>query len=204
MVSTTEDSSGTDVAESSEVDNSEIDQSDSHLESLPRNRNRLYIWLGAGGFLVMAMFWAVLYLWPNSVIGKNPDTLADTTWVSQSSKICAPAAHTIKFLPNASSAKSAAERATLVDRGTATLEPMVAKLDLLDPPASENDLKIVTGWLADWKVYLQDRRNFAAALRVNPKAEPLFTQIHGGWSSDAIDAMASANNVPDCATPGDM
>lgn len=204
MTSTTGESSGIEVAKSPDTDGSEIDQSDSSLESSPPNRNRLYIWLGAGGFLVMVVFWAVLYLWPNSVIGKNPDTLTDKAWVASSSAICTPVARTIKYLPNATSTKTAAERATLLDRGTVVLEPMVAKLNALDLPSNVNDRKIVTGWLADWKVYLQDRRNFAVALRKNPKAQPLFTEVHGGWSSDAIDAMANANNAPDCATPGDM
>ena len=55
-----------------------------------------------------------------------------------------------------------------------------------------------------WLMVHQDRRNFSEALRKDPKAQPLLTETHGGWDTDAIDAMANANDIPDCATPRDM
>ena len=81
---------------------------------------------------------------------------------------------------------------------------MVKQLEALPAPERASDRTVVSGYLEDWNIYLQDRRNFSEALRKDPKAQPLLTETHGGWDTDAIDAMANANDIPDCATPRDM
>jgi hypothetical protein len=60
-------------------------------------------------------------------------------------------------------------------------------------------------WLADWRTYLGDRRDYAAALRTNPGARLLVSEKPGegrqitGW----IDEFAKANRMPSCVTPTD-
>lgn len=150
----------------------------------------------------MALFWAAIYA--GVFNHRNPDKLYDEAWVAKAAKICAPAAQTIKNLPNATTAKTPADRSELLDRGTAALETMLGQLDTLPEPSRASDRTIVNGFLADWRTYVGDRKAFSKALLTDPKAKPLMTEVHGGWDSDAIDAMASANNIPDCATPDDM
>ena len=168
----------------------------------PGSINRIAVGAGIAAFLLIAMFWAAIF---GGVFTRpNPDQLADASWATKAAAICKPAAAAIADLPNATTASSASARADLLDRGTEVLVPMVEQLDALPLPTSTDDQTIVKGWRADWKVYLQDRRNFATALRHDPKAKPLLTETHGGWDTDAIDTMARANDIASCATPGDM
>ncbi len=168
----------------------------------PGSINRVAVGAGIAAFLLIAMFWAAIF--GGYFTRANPDQLNDASWATKAGGICKPAAAAIADLPNATTASSASARADLLDRGTEVLAPMVDRLDALPLPTAADDQTIVEGWLADWKVYLQDRRNFAVALRDDPKAKPLLTETHGGWDTDAIDTMANANDILDCATPGDM
>ena len=168
----------------------------------PHKTNQIALGAGIAVFLGMALFWAAIF--SGAFTTRNPDKLHDATWAPAAERICKPAATRIKDLPNASTSKSADERADLIDMGTAALEPMVAQLDAIQAPGRASDRTVVDGYLKDWNIYLQDRRNFSEALRKDPKAQPLLTETHGGWDTDAIDAMARANDIPDCATPGDM
>lgn len=167
-----------------------------------RHPNKWALGAGIGFFVLMALFWVAIF--SGAFTHRNPDKLYDQAWVAKAEKICAPAARTIKNLPNASTSETPADRSKLLDRGTAALEPMVAGLEALPAPERKSDRTVVNGYLADWKIYLQDRRNFAEALLSDPMAEPLMTEVHGGWVSDAIDTMAKANDIIVCATPGDM
>lgn len=164
--------------------------------------NKWALRAGIGFFILMALFWAAIF--SGFFTHRNPDKLYDEAWVAQAAKICAPGAQAIKNLPNASTAKSPADRSNLLDRGTAALEPMVDRLESLPLPKRASDQTVVKGFLEDWRIYLEDRNRFAKALLSDPKAQPLMSEVHGGWVSDAIDAMASANDIMDCATPDDM
>ena len=165
-----------------------------------RGRN-VVLGLGIAGFMLMALFWIAIFT--GKFNGTNPDTVHDAVWVTHAGAICQPAANLINDLPRAQTAKSAAQRADTLDQGTAALTTMVSRLEAL-PSADAADEKMVTEWLADWRVYLGDRRSYAQNLRRNPDAKPLVSEVHGGWVTDAVDTLANANNLADCATPGDM
>ena len=163
--------------------------------------HRLWLVLGAGAFIAMALFWAAIFTGRFS--WSNPDTVHDATWVHEAGAACAPAVAAINALPPAQSARTSTARADTLDAGTDSLDKMVARLDQLHPTGASNQ-KMVSEWLADWHVYLGDRRAYAANLRVNKDAKPLVSERHGGWVTDAIDALANGNAIPNCATPGDM
>lgn len=168
----------------------------------PHRPNQWALRAGIGLFILMALFWVAVF--SGVFTHRNPDKLYDTAWVAAAEKVCAPAAHTIKNLPNASTAKTPADRTDLLNRGTAALVPMVAELRALPAPERASDRTILKGFLDDWDIYIGDRRRFAKALLTNPRAEPLISEVHKGWVTDAIDTMANINNIPDCATPQDM
>lgn len=172
------------------------DDAEAHLP------NKWALGAGIGFFVLMAMFWIAIF--SGAFTHRNPDKLYDETWVASAGRICAPAAQTIKNLPNASTAETPADRSDLLNEGTAALEEMLTGLEALPTPERESDRTVVDGFLADWKIYLQDRRDYADALLTDPRAQPLMSEVHGGWVSDAIDTMAKANDIIDCATPGDM
>ena len=167
----------------------------------PRPTKSWALGLGIAAFLLVGLFWAAVFTGKFNT--PNPDKLQDAAWVAAAETTCKPAATAIAALPNASSVDTAAQRADLLDQGTDLLDPMVAELGST-VPTYDKDREVVTGWLKDWKIYLQDRRTFATALRKDSMAKPLLTETHGGWNTEAIDAMANANNIPSCKVPGDM
>lgn len=168
----------------------------------PHRTNRIAIGAGIAGFLIMGLFWAAIFA--GKFNSRNPDLLRDQTWATNAEQICKPAATAINKLPNATTTKSAAQRAELLDEGTTMLTPMVSRLRQLERPTHVLDQKIVDGWLQDWEIYLGDRKAYAQELRKDPAAKPLLTKTHGGWDTDAIDAMARANNLDSCVSPPDM
>jgi hypothetical protein len=157
--------------------------------------------LGIGGFLLMGIFWALIY--SGAFNWRNPDKLHDEAWVGTARRICTPTAALINDLPRAQTAKSPEERALTVDKGSDALDQMVARLGAQQPD-NESDREVVAAWLSDWHVYLGDRRDFTKRLRADPSAKPLFTEVHGGWSTNAIDAFATANDLTACASPADL
>jgi hypothetical protein len=60
-------------------------------------------------------------------------------------------------------------------------------------------------WLADWRVYLGDRQDYAEAVRTDGNAALLVSEKEGtgrqitGW----IDEFALSNKMDDCVTPTD-
>lgn len=166
-----------------------------------RRRHNIAMGLGIAGFLLMAIFWALIYT--GSFNWRNPDKLHDEAWVSNARAICTPTAKFINDLPRAQTAKSPEERAGAVDQGSDALDKMVARLEA-QRPDNDSDRAVVDAWIADWRVYVGDRRDFTKRLRADPSAKPLFTEVHGGWSSNSIDAFANANNLVACASPADL
>jgi hypothetical protein len=77
-------------------------------------------------------------------------------------------------------------------------------LAALAPAGDPRDL--VQEWLADWRTLLQDRVDYAVALRADPNARLLVSEKGDtgrhitGW----IDEFALANRMESCATPTDV
>ena len=109
----------------------------------------------------------------------------------------------IHELPNANTAKSAAERADVIDRANAELRDMLATISLL-PTGDVHDTNLITLWLTDWRQYVVDRDDFSHALRSNPGATFGVTARDGQQITRAMDAFAGRNRMPSCATPDDV
>lgn len=162
---------------------------------------RIGLLLGIGGFAAMAVFWTLIFT--GFFSWRNPDQLHDEAWVEAARATCKPTADLIDALPRAQTAESPAERAAAVEKGTVAIESMVDDL-AANPPDNESDREVVSGWLKDWRIYIGDRKDFTKRLRADPTAKPLFTEVHGGWSTDAINAFADANKLEECSAPGDL
>ena len=106
-------------------------------EQGPHKTNQVALGAGIAVFLGMALFWAAIF--SGAFTTRNPDKLHDATWAPAAERVCRPAATTINNLPNASTTKSADERADLIDLGTAALEPMVARLGAIPTPERASD-----------------------------------------------------------------
>ncbi|MDZ7674242.1 MAG: hypothetical protein U5K30_04125 [Acidimicrobiales bacterium] len=136
------------------------------------------------------------------------DRLEDTEWAETADVACARSTPEFESIPLAIEADTPAERAELLDTGTDELEEMVGRLDDLAPPDTAEEAAAVDRWLADYRTYLVDRREYAAAQRDpdDPRYdEPFSVTDRGGNQIDVlIDDFAHVNRMENCETPGDV
>ena len=132
----------------------------------------------------------------------------DDQWRAQSEEICRVAEHERELLIDLrlvgeSGPNALAERADLVDLATDTLENAVNSIAKL-PVADAKGAAIVPLWLADYRIYIADRRSYTALLRngVNePFAESPVDQIP---LSEKLSTFASENQLTSCKPPIDL
>ena len=125
----------------------------------------------------------------------------------------------IAELPTARQAASRAERADQVDRGTDEVESLVdalrlrAEASLSDSTDSDGppDAELVGAWLADWDVYVSDRRSHSDRLRTAGEDTPdrdlrflLVDMTEGSTYTERMDGFSRLNNMDNCQVPGDV
>jgi hypothetical protein len=160
--------------------------------------------------LATVAFWAWIFAGGPKKL--NADHLHDAALVRRTEQRCLDLGTTLAELPNAKDAKTASQRADTLERATDEVQAMVDAI-AADAPKTGPDAKPMAGWLADWKVYIGDRRAYARALRTHPKAPFTLSRstiaVSGGAQpppvDEAIQVFASeANDMPACKTPGDV
>jgi hypothetical protein len=160
-----------------------------------RGRIAIAAWLA----LVVGFWFYALVLAPQG----SPDILDDAAFATASETRCAQARTVIDALPKANTAKSATERADVIDRANQELRDILASISLL-PTGTVHDTDLIGLWLTDWRQYVVDRDEFANQLRVNPSAEFLVSARDGSHITKAIDAFAGRNKLPSCEAPTDV
>ena len=136
------------------------------------------------------------------------DRLDDTAWTAAAEATCARSTAVFDALPFASELASPAERADVLDDATDELDEMVQRLDGLAPPTFDDEAAAVDGWLDDYRTYLVDRREYAAAQRdpANARFDQAFSVTdREGYQIDVlIDDFARVNFMESCETPDDV
>lgn len=152
--------------------------------------------------VAIAVFWAAVFAGlPKRA---NPDRLDDRAFVTRTEARCVTLLADLADLPNGSFVQDPVERARVLDEATDRVEAMVDAIDA-DAPTTGDDARSVEGWIADWRTYVANRRDYADRLRVDPEARLLLDQSLGGDSVDKpIEIFADVNDMPSCATPGDV
>ena len=178
---------------------------------------RLGRWLGglfvAGSFV----FWAWAFSpWART---ENPARLDDREFAQWADQRCAEAQTAIAALPTARQAGSREERADQVDRGTDAVEALVSDLrlqaetSLLGSTEGDGppDASLVSDWLADWDVYITDRRSHSTRLRTAGEDTPdrelrflLVDMTEGSTYTERMDGFSRLNNMDACQVPGDV
>jgi len=129
--------------------------------------------------------------------------LEDRTFPEAAERACKPFADELAALPPASSVSTAAERADLVDEGSAILRRMQAALEPLVPGGTDG--RHIGEWVSDWSTHIEDRDRYAARLRRDPGAEFLeSTKGESSQLSSALDQFADTNRMPSCVTAEDV
>jgi len=136
------------------------------------------------------------------------DRLDDTGWTAAAEQTCADVRSRLDRLPYASEVRSPQERAELLDAATDELDGMVARLAELAPPREVDEARAVSRWLDDYRAYLVDRREYAAAQRDpdHPRYDrPFSVTDRGGYQIDVLlDDFARVNYMESCEAPDDV
>jgi hypothetical protein len=94
-------------------------------------------------------------------------------------------------------------RADLVDRATDSLEQML-KDNEADPPSTEKGLALVPKWIADYRIYIEDRRDYANELRTGQLTTFSETLVEDVPVSERIGKFARENEMRACQAPFDL
>ncbi len=153
--------------------------------------------------VAMAAMWIyVVYLALGPGRQPPPDRLQDTSFAVAAQQRCVAAHVIVDQLPTANQSTNARDQATVVDQANAEFTSMLADLDDLVPPTGEG--RLADAWIADWRVYLDDRERYADALRSDPDARLLVSPKDRQQITEFIDAFAGDNRMIACATPLDV
>lgn len=153
---------------------------------------------------VNVVFWAAILGWTwTADPGDPPSYLDDTEFPADAERICAGARESVAALGNPAFVDSIEARADLVDREDAVLVGMVDELRALPAPVGEQG-GWVAAWLDDWDTHIADRQRWADVLHGGEDPPFVETARGGEQVSRAIDYFAEVNEMPSCATPGDV
>lgn len=164
-----------------------------------RRRGRVLAWITV---VLLATMWGyVLYLAIGPGRQPPPDRLADPTFAAQAQAICVAAHDDVSRLPVAIQAEDSGERARIVASANDRFATMVDDLAAIAPAGEDGDIVLL--WIADWRTYLGDRREYVDALANDPAAQLLVTAKDRQQITEFIDAFAADNRMTACATPID-
>lgn len=153
--------------------------------------------------LLVIAFWA--WIFTGGPRRENPDRLADRAWVESAIDRCDQMLDELDEIPNAASATSGAERAQQVRAANTAISAMVDDLER-SAPTDQHDRDVLDPWFADWRVLLQDRAAYAAAVVEHPGARFQVTENEemGRGVDDTIRTFADVNDMPECRPPDDV
>ena len=152
--------------------------------------------------IVAFWIWAFSPLAPN----RHPDELDDPAFANAAGPLCAVAVAELDTVTPAFQAETMADRAGHIDAGTQIYRLLLDRLAAVAPndTGAGSDGDVVRRWLADYRVYLDDRDRHAAKLR-DGIDEPFTTSIKARRQITLpIDEFAKGNRIADCVTPLDL
>lgn len=163
----------------------------------------------ASRILVVTIILGIIVMWIY-VLTARPDVpghIEDPAFAPAAESLCAAARTRIDALPKAQETPDPAQRAAVVDQGTDILEDLVGQLEGLVPSADPDHTQ-ASRWIADWRVYLQNRRDYADRLPQDPDLRFYVTQRpeDGVQITAAMDRFAQppVNAMASCTTPDDV
>ena len=63
---------------------------------------------------------------------------------------------------------------------------------------------MLTEWLGDWQIYLDNRQDYVDRLREDGDARIFVAEKDGRQITVAVDRFAEINDMPSCRTPKDV
>lgn len=96
-----------------------------------------------------------------------------------------------------------AGRAALVDRATDLVTRMLDEVVAV-APADAKGRDLIPMWEAEYRIYLNDRREYADMLRAGVNRPFAETRSEGLPISERLETFAGDNEMPACAPPRDL
>jgi hypothetical protein len=184
-----------------------------HPDCLPAARARNVEGMGSRGIVLkrLAVGLAVLALvsfWTYALFFASKEAINridDRAWAARAETICEDADVRREALADSrrvdpDDVAMLRERADIVDAATDIIEQMVDDVVAVEP-TDEKGLAIVPDWEADYRTYLQNRREFADDLRGGKNVPFREAEIEGIPISERIEAFAGDNDMGSCAPP---
>lgn len=154
---------------------------------------------------VFAAFWT----WALFFASKEPiNRFDDRQWAARAEAICVEAAERRGDLADyrrldGSDPAMLAERATLVDTATDTIEDALDRLTATMPTDAKG-AELVPQWEADYRVYIANRRDYADELRDGLDQPFREARSENIPISERLEVFAADNSMPTCAPPRDL
>jgi hypothetical protein len=155
--------------------------------------------VGFAGFWLWALFFASK---------EAVNRIGDRAWAERAEAICTRANVEREGLADfrvvdESNPAMLVERGDLIDRVTDIIERMLDDVVAVEP-SDEKGQAIVPLWEADYRTYLDNRRDFADELRAGHNDAFRETAVDGIPISDKLEVFAGDNEMPSCAPPHDL
>jgi hypothetical protein len=153
----------------------------------------------------LAVFWVwALFFASKEAVNK----IDDRDWAARAQRICEDANEEREDLADfrrvdEDDPEMLRERAALVDRATDIVERMLDEVVAVQP-TDEKGIAIVPQWEADFRQYIQNRRDFAGELRAGQNVPFRETELEGLPISERLATFAADNEMSACAPPSDI
>jgi Zn-dependent oligopeptidase len=105
---------------------------------------------------------------------------------------------------NANDTAALKQKADIVDKATDSLERAINEI-AQDRPTDAKGQELVPQWISDYRIYIQNRRQFSDKLR-SASTRPYFseTEVEGVPISERIGKFARENDMRTCQPPLDL
>ncbi len=148
------------------------------------------------GAVLFVGFWAwALFFASKTAVNK----IEDTAWAERAEEICAPVKAELREIELLAD-PSLEVRSELVVQSTDLLAAMLDDIEAVEPDDPKGQA-IVPDWIADWRMLVQDRYNYAERLRSGQDVPFTETAVRNVPITERIETFAGDNDMPSCAPP---
>lgn len=169
--------------------------------------------VGRIAFAVGVVSFVVFWTWALFFASKEAvNRIDDRAWAERAESICAAAEEERIALSDYRTivgddpvvADLIRERAGIVDAATDIIEQMLDDVTAV-PPTDDKGRSIVPQWDAEYRSYLEARRDYADELRATGENLAFYEPATGGIPvSERLETFAGDNEMPSCAPPRDL
>jgi hypothetical protein len=148
------------------------------------------------GAVLFVAFWTwALFFASKTAVNK----IEDTAWTERAEAICAPVKAELRSMELLAN-PSLDVRADLVTASTDLLSAMLDDVEAVTPSDPKGQA-IVPDWIADWRILVQDRYNYAERLRDGQDVPFTESAVRNVPITERIETFAGDNEMPSCAPP---